>query len=80
MCVGSSVSYVLLISFPFPLLEDILVHMWINYVSHAPLAIKKQYQHFSAATETPLYLIGQHHFLEQMGEKERRNKLTKNVS
>lgn len=55
MCVGSSVSYVLLISFPFLVLEDILVHMWINYVSHAPLAIKKQYQHFPAATETPLY-------------------------
>lgn len=55
MCVGSSVSYVLLISFPFPLLEDILVHMWINYVSHAPFAIKKQYQHFPAATETPIH-------------------------
>lgn len=55
MCVGSSVSYVLLMSFPFPLLEDILVHMWINYVSHAPFAIKKQYQHFPAATETPIH-------------------------
>lgn len=29
--------------------------MWINYVSHAPFAIKKQYQHFPAATETPIH-------------------------
>lgn len=40
MCIGSSVSYVLLISFPFPALEDVLIHMWINCVSHTPFAIK----------------------------------------